>query len=226
VRLLLLPGLHGTEGLYPPLIRELPPWIEPITINYPLDSIHRYDDALRFILERVPDGDFAVLGDSYSGPLALMVAHALPARVTSVILSVSFISNPMRPMLRWARLFAYAPFVRIAPVRAVVAMLINGREPRETFETVVREVKSVAPSVLAGRLRAAIDCDLRRELAESSHPMLYLRATDDRIVATRALRVMKEIKPAIESVDLEGPHALLLMRAAAAAREITRFLKR
>jgi pimeloyl-[acyl-carrier protein] methyl ester esterase len=224
VRLLLLPGLHGTEGLFPPLERELPSWIAPTTINYPLDRLHRYDDVLRFILERAPEGHFAVLGDSYSGPLALMVARALPERVTAVILSVTFVTNPMRPMLRWARLFAYTPFVRIAPLRLVVPILINGTSPRERFERVMREIRSVAPRVLAARLREAIDSDHRADLVACGAPILYIKAANDRIISGRTLRVMKEIKPTIESVELPGPHALLLMNPAPPAAVIASFL--
>lgn len=225
MRLVLLPGLHGTDGLFRQLGRELPSWIEPITINYPLDRFPTYEEILPFILERLPDGQFAVLGDSYSGPLALEVARARADRVTAVILSVTFVTNPIRTLLRWVRWFAYTPFVRIAPMQLVSLMLINGVEPRAIHRQIVREVRSVRSSVLAGRLRAAIDCDVRDDLAACSVPILYLKARNDRIIDARALETILSIEPTIEVVELDGPHALLLMCPAEGAREIARFLR-
>jgi pimeloyl-[acyl-carrier protein] methyl ester esterase len=226
VRLLILPGLHGTDGLYSDFLRALPRWIQPATINYPPNGIFTYDEAFEHTLARLPAGRFAILAESFSGPVALSIARSLPDRVIAVVLVVTFVTNPMRPLLRWARLFAYTHFVRMAPVGAVATLLINGHTPRHAYDLVVNEIEALAPSVIAARLRAAIDCDVRADLAACRAPVLYLKARNDCIVSGRTLRTMKAILPWIESRELDGPHAFLLMRPTESADAVAGFLDR
>lgn len=225
--LLLLPGLHGTKELFAPLLRALPPWIDPISISYPLDHVSSYPDALDHILERVPIGEFTVLGDSYSGPLALLVARALPRQVRAVLLSATFVTNPLHPLLRWARVLAYGPIVSIAPVRLGAAlMLTNGFSRSGALDLIVREVRTVRGRVLAARLRAAMRCDYRDVAAACAVPILYLRAGADRIVSERASRELLASNPAIQMHEVDAPHTLLLVNPREAADLITAFLER
>src|SRR4051812_35337188 len=89
-QLVLLPGLDGSGRLFQPLLAELPKWIEPVVVAYPPERA-RFDELVPIARERLPhSGAFALLGESFSGPLALMLApstssislrHGLPLRV-------------------------------------------------------------------------------------------------------------------------------------------------
>lgn len=226
VRLVVLPGLHGTGALYPELVRELAASVEPVLINYPFDRVWDYAETFAFVVGKLPDGPFAVLGDSYSGPLAVMVAAAFPERVSALILAATFITNPIRPILRWTRLFAYAPFIALLPYRPLLAaFLLNATEPREQLDRTEREVRSVERRVLAARLRAAIDGDHRAIFRALRLPTLHLRPGSDRVIAERAANALRVMRPQIEVVDVDAPHAVLITRPRESAAIIARFLR-
>lgn len=47
--LLLLPGLDGTEVLFGPLLKALPPWIRPRVVTYPARGANGYADLLPLV---------------------------------------------------------------------------------------------------------------------------------------------------------------------------------
>jgi pimeloyl-ACP methyl ester carboxylesterase len=79
--LVLLPGLDGTEIFLQPLLGALPDGVRPLVVTYPLAGPNRYADLLAVVREAVAGiGEFHVLGWSFSGPLALMLAKPSRSR--------------------------------------------------------------------------------------------------------------------------------------------------
>ena len=74
-RLLLTPGLEGTGELLAPLVRALGDAIETKVLRYPADAPLSYAELLpRVRAELLQDEPFVLLGESFSGPLAIMLA--------------------------------------------------------------------------------------------------------------------------------------------------------
>ena len=93
--LVLLPGLDGAEIFFGPLLAQLPPWIDPVVITYPATGPNAYDDLAPIVLEAIDKlEEFAILGWSFGGPLALMVAARRPSQVSGVVLCGSFVTPP------------------------------------------------------------------------------------------------------------------------------------
>ena len=85
--LVLLPGLDGTEVFFRPLLASLPRWIQPRVVCFPSGGSN-YADLLAIVREALSDyPSFYVLGSSFAGPLALMLAEAEPEKVKGVILA-------------------------------------------------------------------------------------------------------------------------------------------
>lgn len=85
--LVLLPGLDGTGILFEPVLRELPPEIVPHVVPLPNRFPMDYDALASFVASRLPGtGRYILLGESFSGPLSLMIAAARPAGLQGVIL--------------------------------------------------------------------------------------------------------------------------------------------
>lgn len=70
-----MPGLDGSGVLFRPLLKRLPPEVVPQVITYPATTPLGYAELLPHVMAALPEsGAFVVLGESFSGPLALMVA--------------------------------------------------------------------------------------------------------------------------------------------------------
>lgn len=224
-RLIILPGLHGTSPLYRDFIAALPPAIDAIALDYPLDRLPLYHEVLPVILHQIPEGRFAVLGDSYSGPLALMVERDRRDRVEAVILSATFVTNPIRPLLRLVRALAYGPFVAAVPIHPIVAgFLLNGTDRPALLDRITEEIALVRSSTLAGRLRAAIDGDHRHLLANCAAPLLHLRPRNDRVITESAAGLIRSIRPDAAYREQDTAHAQLISHPAASAAVVAEFL--
>ena len=82
VTLVVLPGLDGTDVFFRPFIAALPGAIRPVVIDYPAKGANRYADLLELVRRTVADmPPLYVLGSSFSGPLAIMLARAEPEKV-------------------------------------------------------------------------------------------------------------------------------------------------
>ena len=69
-----------------------------------------------------------------------------------------------------------------------------------------------------------MNTDVRRAFAACRLPILYLLATQDRLVKRRSLAQMKEIKPEMTIVEIEGPHFLLQREPTKCVEAIAHYL--
>ncbi len=101
--LVLLPGLDGTGRLFTPLRRELPKEVEPIVLSYPPDTPLTYDDLCNFLAHELPTDPFVLLGESFGGPLAILLAQRAKYYLKGIILCASFITNPHLLLTKFLR---------------------------------------------------------------------------------------------------------------------------
>lgn len=96
VTLILLPGMDGSGLLFAPFVRALPAWVHPVVVAYPADRPLDYAGHLEIVRASLPAaGPFVLLGESFSGPLALMAAAVKPKGLCGVVLCASFICSPL-----------------------------------------------------------------------------------------------------------------------------------
>src|SRR5207247_10608565 len=101
--LVLLPGLDGTGRLFEPLLSVLPAAFEASVVHYPPDRLLPHHELLNCIRSVIPwDRPYVVVAESSAGPLALKFVQAQRQDIRAVVLSASFVSNPLRGSLKWA----------------------------------------------------------------------------------------------------------------------------
>src|SRR5207247_8145193 len=125
--------MDGTDIFFQPLRGALPAWIDARSVQYPVSGGNDYLDLLPLVREACRScDDFFVLGWSFSGPLALMIAAEAPPGLRGVVLCASFISVPW-PVIRLLRRAATASVARLFPfVSELLAQL--GRHRSDTFD--------------------------------------------------------------------------------------------
>src|SRR5580700_4256654 len=127
ISLVLLPGLDGSGVMFRPLLGELAPRIRPIVVTYPRDKMLGYEELLPLVLEKIRGlSSFIFLGESFSGPAALMAAAAHPPGLRGVILCASFVRNPVWLRPNWLRYFASPLAFRLYPKFSIAKSIVFG----------------------------------------------------------------------------------------------------
>ena len=169
---------------------------------------------------------YAILAESFSGPLAIAHAARRPVNLKAVILVASFASNPLHPAPQWLSLLAASLLFRLPVSRTVIrAVLLDFSSPPDLVGRVASTIRSVPPQVLSHRLREITRIDMCERLKSISIPILYLAGSRDRLIGQRGVKRMKDQTARLTVSVLDGPHFLLQRNPEAAVREILRFLE-
>lgn len=222
--LVLLPGLDGTGVLFRPLLPFLSPEFQPVVVAYPPDRRLGYRELLPVVLAALPrSGPFLILGESFSGPLALLAAATRPAGLVGVVLCASFVRSPLRFGSTWlaplVRPFAF----RLCPQFVTARVLLGAWSTPALRALLAEALSTVRPGVLAHRVRAVLRIDVLKELQACPVPVLYIRASHDRVVSARALTCITAARPGVQVAQLAAPHLALQTQPGAASSAISSF---
>jgi pimeloyl-ACP methyl ester carboxylesterase len=223
-RLVILPGLDGTGRLLRDFRRAIGPHARTILVSYPADQPLDYTALEAIVRSRLPTRKpFVLLAESFSGPIAISIAANRPAGLRGLILACSFARNPL-PMLA-----PLGPSIRLLPIRwapvALLAWTTLGRYATPTLRSELADaLRRVSPSVIRKRLRLVVDVDVSPLLARVAVPILYLRASEDRLVPRSGSYALAAM-PHVRFVEIEGPHFLLQANPSTAAAYVQEFLR-
>ena len=203
---MLLPGLDGTGELFARFVEAAPRAFDPCVIAFPRDEPLGYAELEDVVRPQLPtDGPWLLLGESFSGPLAVRLAAARPPGLAGLVLAASFVRAPAvaRPLRVLARAVA-----RVSPPQWALRVLLTGGDT-ELAAHVAAAVGSVADPVFAHRLREIADVDAVSALSDLAAPLLVLRATRDRVVPASAATTVTAALPTAHVVDCAAPHLVL-----------------
>lgn len=226
VTLVLLPGLDGTGILFAPFVRAFKDRCPVAVVSYPTSGHSQtYADLHDWAAASLPpDGPIVLLGESFSGPVAISLAATNPARVVGVILCCTFVRNP-RPNLRWLRGLASLP-APLPPLPMMSAMIF-GRFTKPKLNVLLRDaLLRVQPAVLRARLRAVVSVDMRVQARALEIPVLYLKALSDRLVPPSAAADAEQWCRNMTVEMFDAPHGLLQVVPVQAADTVAQFIER
>jgi pimeloyl-[acyl-carrier protein] methyl ester esterase len=225
--LVLLPGLDGTGDFFQPLLESLGDRVRCRVVRYPVDGGFDYATCEAIARAALPtDGPYVLLGESFSGPIAIALAAEAPKALVGIILCVTFAINP-RPRLSFIRpLLPYIPYHGNKSSLGLSRFLVLGRWITPAIRQLHQKIiSSVPPATLRARLGTVVDCDAREALARVSVPVLCLVAKHDRLIPRSAARLIERRAPAARMVELDAPHCLLQCVPGPAAQAILEFLQ-
>jgi pimeloyl-[acyl-carrier protein] methyl ester esterase len=223
--LVLLPGMDGTGTLFAPFVAALGEAMPIQIVRYPLTPSLDYAGLEAFAQGTLPsDGPLVLLGESFSGPIAIALAAAMPERVKGLILCCSFARNPLPVLAPLKALTGLAP-VAAVPLRLIAHFLLGDHATSPLRASLAQALAAVAPAVLRARLRAVLSVEASAALASIRVPVLYLRATHDRVVPRSASAHILSVCPHAQIVDVAGPHFLLQAAPSEAVSVVSDFAK-
>lgn len=226
VSLIMLPGLDGTGKLFKRTIGHLPPSIEPVVLSYPPDKKLGYTELVPIVQTSIqaelPTGQpFVLLGESFGGPLSLLVADQQPEGLLGIILCASFLSCPHPLVPLWAgTLLPSTPF-RLTAAISKIKGLKEGYWSEESHKAIA----SVRPEVWAHRLREVIGIDVSCELSRTTLPLLYIQGKKDIVVPGVNFRKVRAIRNDTQRVQIDTTHMVLQTRPQQSAAAIGSFIE-
>jgi len=222
--LVLLPGLDGTEILFAPLLRSLPEWIRAVVIRYPDTGANTYEELIEHVDGEVTAlGSFAILGWSFGGPLALMIANRHPSQTSGVILCATFVTPPI-PILVRLRAIVTTPVFAVVRTFRRIRYVIPGFASSELRRAKAVLWRRVGPRVLAARSRAMMTVDARCWLKTCRVPLMYLASTHDGVVPRSCRDEVIAIAPQTQVYEVNGEHLALFTNPVDSTAGIVRFL--
>lgn len=222
--LVLLPGLDGTDVFYRPLLAALPACVRPLVIQFPCSGPSDYEGLLHQVRAASAElPEYYLLGSSFSGPLAVMLAAAEPERVRGLILSATFLRSP-RPRLRRLRFATIGPVVWALRLARRIPLWLS-RPRHDAHRQAKAETWSrVSAACLAERARAALGVDVREALRRYRRPVLCVAFAEDTVVPRANAEEIAREAPQAKLVTLPGGHLAMSIDARPLAQAIGHFL--
>ena len=218
----ILPGLDGTGVLSRDLLAMLATHSDAIVVDYPTDKFLNYDQLLAYVRSLLPQGKFVLVGESFSGPLALRLAAEAPPGLEGVVLGASFarLDLPLKKLLSFVTAMV-SP--RAVPISVLSFFLLGRFATAGSVQALGGMLAKVKSEVLTERARAALAVDLPFSGIKVDCPVLYLQAQHDRLIPRSAATVVAEICSNIRVETIDGPHFLFHAAPQASAASIRGF---
>ena len=229
IRLVLLPGMDGTGELFEPLAQAMERRDAIDVVRYPGTEPLGYDELERLVRAQLPAGKpFVLLGESFSGPLAISIAASPPPGLRGLILCCSFARRPAPglALLRGGLLELSMKFLHSGPMRGPMRRMLLGRFATPRLAALLQgSLRQVSTAVMTRRMKEVQRVNVVDKLEQVRVPAMYLQAMEDRIVPDQAARTIQRALSGLRIVRLEGPHGLLQAAPIAAANAIDNFCR-
>lgn len=203
-RIILLPGMHGTAGLFAPLTARLANHFEVVALGYTPGSGDEYEELYQRLVRVASDGGpILLLAESYSSPLAIRFAAENGAALHGLILCSGFSRLPAAAAVA-CRVFSRCYTSSLLEVAGRLPFI-----PRYLRE-VLAEVSQVPADVMRSRFRRLARLDESSPLRQVQVPVLVVAGRHDRLIPAGHTRSLQTCLPNSTLHIAEGGHFFLL----------------
>lgn len=222
-----LPGLDGTGDLFAELGSILAPTLRVVVARYPTDHFLSYPDLIASVNRMLPSDDpFILMAESFSTPLATMIAAARPRNLVGLVLCAGFVSSPFGGSKALFQRLVGPWLFRSLPPGFLLRYFLLGSDPPAALEDILRQaLQLVNPHVLSARVHSVLTCDAREDLVRVRVPMMYIRAEGDRLVRERSSREIERLRPDTLFVSVRAPHLVCQREPQKVAEFLMRFIQ-
>lgn len=222
--LVLLPGMDGTASLFAPFVAALGSEFQIVRVVYPNVGALGYSELEAVARAALPVGPYVLLGESFSGPIAISLAASASNQLKGLVLCCTFARNP-HPLFSGLRpLVGFFPLA-LVPVSVLGRILLGRFSTQPLRSALTQALAQVSGSALRTRLQAVLGADVSTKLAAVKVPVLYLRASQDLVVPASASRLAVKLNPSLKVVELDAPHFLLQAAPSEAAEVVAAFVR-
>lgn len=211
VTLVMLPGLDGTGRLFESALALDWGGMQTLPLALPSHGPQDYQALADAISTTLPPGELVLLAESFSTPLAMLLAASEMARVRALVLVSGFCASPQPGGLGWLPL---QPILSLSPPVFLLKQFLTGEDATPELLAALTDATGRAPAAtLAERVRVVlalreVDCPGLAGL-----PVLLLQARQDRVIPWDAQSQLERHFPQATCHWIDGPHLLLQTRS-------------
>jgi pimeloyl-[acyl-carrier protein] methyl ester esterase len=217
--------MDGTGHLFEPFIAALGGEFQVKVVRYPAAEPLGYAELEGIARAALPlEGPYVLLGESFSGPIAIALAASAPDRLLGLILCCTFVRNPRPAFAGVQPLVDFLP-TTWAPIHLLSHFLLGAFSTAKLRAMLQKALAEVSPAVFRTRLKAVLSTDVSSQLRAVSVPTLYLRASEDRLVPPSASELIAQLAPSMRVTQIHGPHCLLQAAPVDAAQAVRGFVR-
>lgn len=213
--IILLPGMDGTGELFRWFRECLGDNFKAEMVIYPEDTEQDYDNLAIWVMSIIGSRRVLLLGESFSGPIAIKTAALIPKQIEGLILVSTFV-RPVFPkfLIRFASKFELSKIPML--LRKFFLFGISPKlEVAEKFESVITKCED---KTMKKRIAAVANCDVGSVFQNLQIPILCLHGTRDLIVR----KPLSHSNATIKMVD--APHMLLQTQPLIASEIVKEFI--
>lgn len=139
---------HGWDRLLILRIhRCLTPRLAPVVVTYPVDRSMNYAELEQLARASLPtERPFVLVGESFSGPIAISLAASKPATLRGLVVVCSFARSPIPKPSGLSSVISRLP-VKLIPTRITAALLLGRYASRALRERLSAAISKVDPVV-------------------------------------------------------------------------------
>lgn len=228
INIYLLPGLDGTGKLFEEFQLNSPKWAKPIIISYEHATNNSYTALIELAVSQIDQSTpHIILGESFSGPIAIELASHKNEMLISLILSASFINSPSTVSHIPVPSSFLEMAIATAPHQMLTKMfLLNGFDNQAILEKVTSVTNSVSNRVIAERLIEVQHVDATSAMKDVECPVLYLKSKHDRVVPHAAAEKVFSLNSRVSIIVIDSPHMILQCKPMESWKAITQFTKK
>ena len=219
--------MDGTGKLFDPVVGALGDTFEILSVNYPLDEPLGYEELLNLVTSRIPrEKPYFILGESFSGPLAVMAAAKHTGNLLGIIFVATFVISPMPRWINRFKRYLSTPILDLRPRKFMNERLMGKKCDANTRSWIHKTMPYLKRDVLAARIESVLDVNVREELKNLKVPVLYIAGADDWLIGKKCIDVIWLCRPDVEIEVLDGGHMILQSRPVESAAVIKDFCGR
>jgi pimeloyl-ACP methyl ester carboxylesterase len=207
LKLVLLPGMDGTGHLFAPLLHSIPEFDCQI-IPLPEEGNQCYPSITEWVKDKLPEENFILIAESFSGPIGLELAKAQPDNLKGIIFVATFLSPPNKLLTTLARFLPLKLMSRLPFSSYVLKRLFLGSGASNELVDLFRStINSLPPSLISARLNTI--SSLVFSPARLDLPVGYIQARSDKLIQKNKICEFKAKFKDILIKPIEGPHFIL-----------------
>lgn len=107
LHLVLLPGLDGTGKLFKPFIEQMESTDEITVVSYSTQVHKPFEALVDYVISLLPvNRPLVILGESFSGPVAIRIAARSHLNIQGLVLAATFAKYPVTLGVHYSSTFA------------------------------------------------------------------------------------------------------------------------